>query len=146
MSLETMTEGFRAQVVRAGDGWLKQGRAVGATALRTGARTLAETAQRLDGLAERLAPVGAVEGGTEVSKEAPQEIAAEAPVAAPVEAVVTAPEVVAEAAVVEVAEAAVVEAAAVPEVAAVAPAEVKAAVGATADAEAKRRSRRHGRR
>ena len=44
MALEAMTEGFRTQVQRAGDAWLRQGRVVGAKALRKGARTLTRTA------------------------------------------------------------------------------------------------------
>lgn len=131
MSLETMTQGIRAQVLRAGGGWVRQGRVVGATALRTGARTLTKTAARLDVLAARLVPEGAAEAVKTVEAATGEGMTGEASVVAP--AVVEAAPAVVEAA------PAVVEAAP----AVVTPA-VSAEGGARPDAGARRRARRHG--
>lgn len=60
MQFETVRkplETIRDQVQNLGTSWAKEGRYLGAAALRQSAQTLAATAERLDGLAAKIEPV-----------------------------------------------------------------------------------------
>ncbi len=79
MEFETVRkpiDAFRAEVERLGTSWTKEGRYLGAVALRSSAQRLVATAERLDDLAAKLEP----------AEPAPPAIEAEADAAA-VEAV-----------------------------------------------------------